>query len=212
MATLDVLTLDEAEAVVGGTTNSRWTDVLPAWITATSLRFEKLVGPVVQRTITGELHDGGYGSVFLANHPNLSVTSVTEYDNLVSKALTVESNTVKPVDAYIAERYVANPTLLGNEIRRRSSNGDSAFPAGRRNVSVTYVAGRFANVTAVDERFKTGARLILQNLFRTVQPAVATLGDFEDAAQLLPTFTIPRAVYEALEGLFPGEIQMPVPV
>lgn len=206
--TLDVLTLAEGKAAakLSGTVVYDAT-LLPAWITGISLRLDKLVGPIVQRTVTAEKHSGGRKRIFLHHHPITSISSVVEYSGTVGLTLAEETNATKP-DGYIVEDYSANPTYLSNIVRRRIGGWDAVFAAGRRNVETSYVAGRFATTAAVDERFKRAASLTLINLWRSHQESTGQVGEFDVPFANFPTFAIPKAVRE----LFPGEIQDPTPL
>lgn len=163
---LDLLTLQEAyraisdpaseDAVAGGGAGGH-DDRMALWITAVSRRIDEVTGPVVIRTVTSELHDGGRHRVYLNQTPVSSVTTVVEYDNTTSTTLTAETNTTKPADAYLVEGE-----RHGVAIRRRSSNADDTFPAGRDNVEVTYEAGRYADTASVDALFKEAASAVLR--------------------------------------------------
>lgn len=202
--TLDVVDLDEAkDAVAGGSAD--YDALLPAWITGVSRRLDRLVGPIVQRTITGEQHDGGWHDIDLTWWPITSVTSVTEYDDTTSTALSEETNASKTADDYLLERWAPDPTLYTGRIRRRSNNGDATFPTGRNNVEVTYVAGRFADTSSVDEKYKTGARLMLQHLTRSIQPD--TFATSVDGIVSNQRVTLGFAVPASVKDLLHGELQ-----
>lgn len=208
MATLDILSLTEAKQAVQKTGTTAYDTLLTAWITAMSLRMDRLVGPIVQRTITDEPHDGGWPEIFLRYHPLTSITSVTEYDGTTSRVLTAETPGVQPADAFKTRRYSADPVYLGNEVRRRASGAAASFPAGEENVLVTYVPGRFATTSAVDERFKQAGRLMLKNAMRMIEDGTGQVGDYDVPVVAFPTFAVPNAVRD----LFDGEIQDPTPM
>lgn len=208
MATLDVITLPEAKTALNLSGTAAYDAELPVWITTVSARLDSLVGPVVVRTLTGELHDGGEHCVYLRYYPVSAITSVTEYDDVTPTSLTAETNASKPAAAYLAGRYRRDPTLMSQRIRRRSSGTDDTFPSGRQNVAVTYSAGRAANTAAVAERYKTAAELMLINLWRSQQDSVAGVGEYDVPQGIFPTFAVPRAVKELLYG----EIQEPRPM
>lgn len=195
---LDVITLAEAKSALNiGTTISKHDAELEGWITAVSNRLDRLVGPVVKRTITAELHDGGTGVVFTRFHPVDSVTSVTEYEDGIGTTLTAETTLTAPQDGYLL-RY-------GRSIRRRSLGADATFPCGRSNVSVTYSAGRFTATADVTYRYRKAAGLILANLWRSQQESRSQYDEFSVAQQNFPRFTIPNAVRDMLHG----EVQEP---
>lgn len=205
MAATDVLTLVEAKEIVDLTGTDEFDAELQTRVTAVSTRLDQLIGPVVSRSIAGEVHDGGYGSVFLEHYPVLSVTSVTEYDGATARTLSEESPGTQPTDGYLSARYKPDPTLRSQRIYRRRNGSDERFPAGRLNVEVSYDAGRFATTADVGQRYKIGAALMLKNLWRSQQSSVGELGQFDVPQSNFPTFAVPRAVRE----MFTGEIQEP---
>lgn len=196
MATIDLLTLQEAKAALVGVTSSSSDGVIAGFVTALSKRLDDLCGPIVQRTVT-ELHDGACGAIYLRTTPLVSITSVTEFASTTGTVLSVETNASKPANGYLLVNdghYV--------ELRRRASGSDSSFSWGQSNVQVVFEAGRFAATASVGEDFKTAARLFLQHLFRpsmgggseTYGPpiGVTTSG--------IPSFGLPRVVADLLTG------------
>lgn len=212
MATLDVLTLTEAKEALNltGTTQYDATE-LPAWITGVSARLDELVGPVVRRTVTSELHDGGGYVIRLRYYPVASISTVTEYSGTTATTLTAETHASKPDNGYAADPYSVPVTLatgtqvdlFGNALRRRAAGADRRFTAGRHNIEVSYVAGRFANTAAVTESFKRAAALMLLNVWRSQQDAVGNVGEFDVPQSIFPRFVVPAAVRQ----MFPREIQ-----
>lgn len=205
---LDVLSLPEAKEALNLTAVATHDGELPKWITTVSRRLDRLCGPVVQRTVTSEKHDGGARRVFLRHHPNTSITSIVEYDGTVATTLTAETNATKPAHGYLAEDYEPDPSLLSSIVYRRSSGADATFTPGRKNVAVTYMAGRFSDAASVDERYKTAARLMLLNLWRSQQDGTGLVSEFDVPQSNFPRFAVPRAVRELLDG----EIQDPMPL
>ena len=110
------------------------------------------------------------------------------------EVLTRETNVLKPDSAYLAEAYGPNPALFSGRLRRRGGGSDTPFSAGQGNVEITYVAGRFDNTAAVDERFKAAAKLTLSYLWASQRPSLAQVGDFEVPTQNWPKFDVPNAV------------------
>lgn len=158
MAAEDLVTLTETKKALKLDQSGTHDGLLAAWITAVSLRVDELCGPVVIRTITDELHDGGSNLIFPRYLPVATVTTLAEYDsNGVATTLTAEDYDTKPADGYL---------LDGELIRRRSSGTDYLFVWGRRNVRLTYTAGRAASTSAVSEQFKRAALIILAHMWR----------------------------------------------
>lgn len=198
MATLDVLTLVEAKEAINAAATTEHDDELPQWITAVSLRLDKLVGPVVRRQVTDEKHDGGRPEVFLRRFPVYAVTSVVEYTGTTPVTLVEQTTAVQTVDGYVTEDFSADAAYLSNCLTRRRSGRDAAFAAGRRNVVVSYEAGRFASTSTVDERFKQAARTMLMYWWRSQQTSTAQSGDYDVPTINFPKFAIPNAVRELM--------------
>ena len=158
MATLDLVTLNETKAALRLTAGPEQDLLLTAWITAVSLRVDDLCRPVVVRTLTDELHDGGGNWLAPLYTPISSVTSLAEYDTAgTATTLSAEDYDTKPADAYLID---------GRQIRRRASGSDAYFASGRRNLRITYVAGRYATTSTVSEQFKRAAVIILGHMWR----------------------------------------------
>ncbi len=205
MATNDILTLAEAKRYVSVNTADTDKDVLlAAAITAVSTKLDHSVGPVVYATITGEVHDGGDGSharydrIYLDYSPVGTVTQVLEYDGTTAATLTAQSNTSQTANQYAVDRVTG-------KLSRRDSNMPACFPQGLGNVVVTYVAGRFTAGTITDDRYKAAAGLMLQNWWRTEQPALGNVGEFDVPQVNFPTFAVPKAVKDLLADQWRSE-------
>jgi hypothetical protein len=198
VATLDVLSSAEALAAVNLTADS--TGRLVILTSAVSQQLDELCGPVVQRTVTAETHDGGSTFIALDDRPVASVTTVTEYAGTTSTTLTAESNTSKTGNDYFLD--------TGGVIRRRSGGGDSRFPTGRGNVAVTYVAGRAANTAAVDAKFKQAAAMMLRNLWVSEAASGSeTIGAFTDQIAVNPL--LGPGMLNKVAALLSGEMKAP---
>lgn len=196
---LDVISLAEAKAVLSiGESDTSNDTALALKITAASRRMDRLCGPIVQRTITNEVHPGGCQWVRLRRWPVASFTTVTEYNATVSQALTLEDFDTQPAEGFLPERWESTPTAAFNgKIWRRAAGSYSWFPAGPEAVVATYVAGRAANTAAVDPVFKEAACLALKNVWRTMESAVQALGEFDVPAQNFPISIVTKAVRDA---------------
>jgi hypothetical protein len=177
---IDVLTLPEAKQAVGLVqTNTDLDDYLSTLVTAVSGQLDQLCGAVRNRTVTDEVHDGGCSTIRLHRIPVYSVTSVAEYNSTTSTTLTAETNASKAAGNYVHDGSAG--TLRSGTIRRRSSNSDYTFAEGRRNVVVTYVAGRAANTEVVPAKFKQAAAMMLRNIWIGEQASGSqTFGAFSD--------------------------------
>lgn len=194
MAANDVLTPAEARVAIGRGSNDTTEDTpLTSMVTAVSEYLDSLVGPIVQRTVTDELHDGGYPEVFLRHYPVSSVTSATEYNGTTATALTVETNSSHPADGCRLDSEGRTGVLL-----RRSSGGTTSFPDGMGNVKVTYVAGRYASTSAVADRYKEAARIMLAMWWSRRDVSATLEGEYDVPAQRWPGFALPNAVRQLL--------------
>lgn len=208
MAATDILSLVEARAAVNlGSSQDRDTQ-LQTHVTAISQRIDKICGPVVNRTISAEAHNGGVWRIWLDHTPVSSVTTVLEYRHTTETELTAETNALKPGNAYLLDHQG-----LRYYIWRRSGGADTNFPTGRRNVLVTYVAGRgFADTASVDAKFKLAAEAVLRRTWKREQSAWGQSQDFfADVENPAPTLGFYKAVDPMVRELLEDEI-LPVAV
>lgn len=195
--TLDVLTLDEGKRALNiPLADTSFDTEVASYITAVSQRLDDLTGPIVKRTVTDEVHDGGLGFILPVHTPVLSVTSVAQYTSGTATTLTAET---------VGASTTTNYLLIGggsheSVILRRSSWSDSVFAPGRSNVLITYVAGRFENTASVSPKFKQGAAKMLSLLWKGDQGAgTVTFGAPVEAEGLgIIGFAVPRAVTDLL--------------
>lgn len=209
MAEFDVLTLEEAKQALNVTATTKHDAELPLYITAVSDRLDRLVGPVVQRSVSSELHSGGHESIFLHLYPVVSVGSVQEYkeEETTATVLTAETNASRPAEAYLTHPY-RRGALLSSRLVRRSDKGLSRkgkFAKGQNNIVVSYVAGRCADTASVEPLFKQAAGLMLQNFWRAQQDSTGNVGEFDVPQSYFPRWAIPQAVRQLLEE----EMQQP---
>lgn len=196
MAATDVLSLAEARQIVGlRQADSPKDDLLAMFVTGVSERLDSLVGPVVERTITNELHDGGAVTVLPKQYPVSTLTQVVEYEDTAAATLTAETPTSQPADA-----YVTRIDLDGHisAVIRRESGADARFAGGRSNIRLDYTAGRYSTTGSVGSEFKQAAGLMLQNWWRSQESRVIDAGDYDVPTQAFPTYAVPRAVRELL--------------
>lgn len=189
----DLLTTVEAKQAIGkGVLDQEKSALLDAFIGGVTAKIEERFGPVVYGTVTGELHCGGMGHVWLKNTPVASVVTVVEYDYTTAGTLTAESNTSKP-----AAGYTFNS--VNGRLSRRNGNTADRFPTGNDNVYVTYVAGRCQG-TLIPDKWKTAASVMLKNSWRAYELAAAQFGEFDVPQASFPTFAVPKFVDELLAG------------
>lgn len=194
----DLLTLAEAKTAVKQSATTTYDVLLTAWNTAVARRLDLAVGPIVQRTVTAELQDGGSHSVQTRYYPVSSFMTVKEYISTTATTLTRETNASKPNDAYMAMPYRVDPTFFSGILRRRTNGTPIPFCWAALNVEqaveLTYVAGRYASTSVVDELFKSAARLMLQNIWNSARPDLGQSGEFDAPQHNWPRFAIPNAV------------------
>ena len=174
MADTDILTVEDARTAInmpGGQHDS----ILQQLVTGISLRMDALCGPIVQRTVTAERHNGGCVFVAPRKVPVASITSVTEYISGTGTALTAETISTAPTSAYLLD----DTLRFYPKIYRRDGGADVLFAAGRMNIAVTYEAGRYADTASVPENFKETARQILRRLWKREQNAWARVSNFD---------------------------------
>lgn len=151
MATLDLLTIDEAKAAVNLPDNAPQQEAqLALWTTAISQRIDDLCGPVVIRSVT-ETIDADGGLLFLSHYPVSAITTVTEYQSGTGTAITAE-----------ALATAGGYRLRDGILERRSSWSSTSWNG---QVVVVYQAGRYANTATVDAKFKAAAGSILRRLW-----------------------------------------------
>lgn len=205
MAATDVLTLAEAKQQLNLSGTTAYDTELPLWISGISERLDALIGPIVRRTISNELHDGGYHTIYLRHYPIRAITTVIEYNWLTPLTLAPESNPSKPADAYLTEAYEMDRTLISQRIRRRYGGITGLFVPGKQNVVCTYEAGRVDNTASVSGKIKIAAGVMLQNAWRSQEISTSHVGEFDVPASNFPRFAVPRFVRD----MFTRELQEP---
>jgi len=203
--TLDVIDIETARSSLG--VQARYDSLLAVYITAVSRKLDDLCGPIVRRTITDELHDGGAPIVQLRHGPVYSFTSVVEAQGTTSVTLTMQTFATAPAEGYIARAHRTASAPYSGLLERVSGGLPSRFYAGTQTVKATYSGGRFADTASVDDRFTQAALMCLRNLWRNEQgQVVPTPGELEVPTGSFARFTVPNAVKELLwdEMRLPG--------
>ena len=170
MATLpDIALLDRNEAYeaindpVSGNSQAADRDAeVFLWVSAVSRRVDELCGPVVGREVV-ERHHGGVRVIRFRTIPVLSVTQVTAGGAVVDSDL---------YDLDDDNRFVPKLEHV------------TVWPSGRRNITVTFQAGRAATTADVPATFKLAAATILTGLWAKYGGAWARGGDpFTEGSQ-----------------------------
>lgn len=204
--TLDILSLEEARAAINSSAVTKAN--LPAMVTAVSRVIDSLCGPVVVRTVTAELHAGGSCVVHLRRRPVTSITTVREAQgpgNIVTLSAVAWGGAT---DGYFAPASVDDPTLKSGELYRKSAGADYPWHEGSHAVEVTYIAGRYATTSTVDERFKQAASSVLARLWKREAGTWAQSPTFLETSEAQPTGAFFRAVRPIVEELLVDELQL----
>ena len=189
---------------------------LEQMVTAVSRAIDMLVGPVVVRTVTAEVHAGGCPSVWLRRRPVSSVTTVREITGPGSISTLSAVAWGAATDGYypVASNRVGSPTLLSGELRRVQGGYDDnwGLVSGEtwldRAVEVTYVAGRYATTSVVDRRFAEACAAVLRRLWKRESGAWAQSPQFftTDDESVAPTSGFFRAVKPVVMELLADEM------
>lgn len=206
---LDLLSLSAAKAAINMAAASNEHDLtLARQITAVSRIVDDVCGPVVVRTVTAELADGGRSKVKVRRWPVTSFTTVRE----VRSAGTI--STVNAVvwgatgDGYFAIPYRRDVTLKSGELIRVRSGSDYYWPAGSGSVEVTYQAGRYATTAAVDARFAEAAGAILRRMWKRESGIWSQASNvFELPLEAEPSSGFFRVVRPLVHELLRDEVQ-----
>lgn len=174
---LDVLTLAEAKTAINMPSDNTDHDTeLAQYVTAISRLLDRECGPVVQRTITDELHHDPGQVVTLRHTPVVSIGTVQEA--FPGEVTTLAAGTFGSTgDGYRAEQDWRGGTLLSGVLERQWQGYVCDWPYNAQ-VKVTYTAGRFEDTGSVDAQFKACAGAILRRLWKRESGAWAQSSDF----------------------------------
>jgi len=200
VATLDVLTIDEALDALKGLSEASAPRV-QSRVTALSGRLDAACGPIVKRATTELFRNGTGGVGYHAAPGNRTPFNTTNELMLAGKPFAPSTAVVS--EAYAGETpvvvtpatYVFEDDGVGGRLVRFAG-----WWAPR--VTVTYDAGRFADTTTVSPLFKEAAAMYLQHLWRrsdgggseTYGPPIGFTGTG------LPSFGVPNVVKDLLYG------------
>lgn len=172
---LDILTPAEALRALSLSDNSTsFTEELEQMVTGISGDIDRIAGPVVYRTVTGERHHGaGTSWVELKKRPVVSVSSLVEWNTGTSQTLTLDTDSV-------LNNYGFAIDFDTGRVLRRSGGTPTLFADGTDNVIVTYVAGRYATTATVDRRFKRVAASVLRAEWAVASPSYRKTSNFDE--------------------------------
>lgn len=208
---LDILTLDEAKTAINMRgSNIDHHDELEQDITAISRLIDSECGPVVQRTVTAEVHAGDLPVVTTRLSPVAAIGTVRE--SQTGDITTLESSGFGgTISGYFAEPYWnGGGTLLSGVIQRRYLGVSGEWPTGAE-VEVTYTAGRYPTTETVDARFKACAAAVLQRFWKGeagvwAQTAATIYEDATDAALNPASSTVAKHI---IKKMLHDELRMP---
>lgn len=150
----DILTVAESQTAIH-TDAAAHAARLEMLVSGVSEEIDRIMGPVVARTVTARFDGGGY-SVRLATTPVYEVTSVTEYSRSGSPSvLTAEDDDTKPASSYLIKGVGTDRRHV--RVFRRASGSGSTFAVGEQNVVIVYEAGRCADTATAPAAFKEAA-------------------------------------------------------
>jgi hypothetical protein len=155
-----IISLADARLGLGLTTGAtaKDDDLRSAILGATPI-MEDLVGPILSRSCD-EWHDGGAPTVRLLQAPCLSVATVVESWGTFTRTLTAQ-----PLDGTGFDAYGYTVDLNDGILQRRVSGQSGIFNPGRRNIHVTYVAGR----TVISENILKATRRLVRHFWQQEQ-------------------------------------------
>lgn len=206
--TLDVLSLTDGKLAISKDVGNTADDTtLARHITAISRLLDDKVGPIVQRTVTAEIHAGGDCRVLLRRRPVTSVSLVRE----VSTPGTIDTLSAvsfgAATDGYYLPPWDRDPTLKSGVVERQSAGIPTLWPCGENTVEVTYLAGRYTSTATVDDRFADTAGAILRRLWKREAGSWAQSSDFFEAADGQAGTGFFRVAKPIIEELLWDEIQ-----
>jgi len=172
---------------------------LRTYIAAVSPIMEDIVGPILRTTRT-ETYDGGSTRIALLWSPVISVATVTESYGTFARTLTAQ-------DVFAGsglDSYGYTVDLTSGVLSRRFAGISGPFPAGRRNIQVTYVSGR----ASIGGNVLLATRRLIRHLWQSEQQGYRPqMGAPETAMGYTPSgFAVPKAVLElcAADTRVPG--------
>jgi hypothetical protein len=178
MALLDIVTLAEAKARLGGSvTNVADDAAIQTDITALSALFDTRFGAVVQRNIADEPVTQPWPNTRTFPVTRSYVTAWAEYWPIIGTP-TADVGTVAVMNAMFGRVELSTSAAT----------------------TISYDAGRFGDTADVSEQFKSAFVIALRNWRQAdhVAPFVPAGPDYPTPRSAFPTFAIPRACDQLL--------------
>lgn len=149
---------------------------------------EDICGPILKRNCD-EWYDGGSYDIRLLWAPVVSVTAVVECLGSGSTRTLTE----QPLDGGTFNAYGYTIDKDDGLLTRRTSGSATCFIGGRRNVHVTYVAGR----AVIPEHIRRATRRLISWLYRTELQGQRPANQGPEKVSYTPSgFAVPKAVIE----------------
>jgi hypothetical protein len=166
---------------------------LQGFLDAATPVVEGITGPILQRQVTSEPHDGGKPVIVPRQQPVLSITSVTEYVGPVAYTLTAAAT---PAQATGAFAYTADPVT--GTITRRAAGEAIPFPGGRDNVLVTYTVG----TSTVHPNARLAALMYAAAMWQDTQNGFALTGaaESEDGYEPSALYVVTQRIRSLLDS------------
>ncbi|MGZ4663718.1 MAG: hypothetical protein ACXV5Q_01360 [Frankiaceae bacterium] len=177
---------------------------LQGFIDACTSAVEDITGPILPRSIVGEVHDGGSPLLTLRFAPVISIQSVTEYVGVTAYALTSQPQG-STTGFYGYDLVDTNGGVL---VRRDSTGNPIAFQGGRYGVTVSYTAG----YSIVPNAVRLGALMLIQHWWDSTQQGFGAGGGAfspDDGTTNMPGFAVPNFVAQQLTTLPSSKSKIP---
>lgn len=188
-----LISLDEARKGLGlAAANVVHNEDLRTFVSAATPIMEDIVGPALPASRV-ETYDGGRPKIVLLWSPLLSVSSVVESYGTFERTLTAENI----FDGSAVNAYGYTIELATGLLIRRISGKVAPFPAGQRNVQVSYVSGRLV----VSGNVLLATRRLVRFLWQQEQQGFRSNAAPKTEMAYTPSgFAVPKAVIELCAG------------
>lgn len=177
---------------------------LQGFINAATTVVEDIAGPILSRTISAEVHNGGSALVVLRVSPVISVQQVIEYVGTTAYTLTSQPQSAT-TSFYGYELIDSNGGIL---VRRDSTGSPIPFQGGKYGVTVSYTAG----YSSVPDAVRLGTLMLIQHWWDATQQGFgANGGGFspDDGTTSMPGFAVPNFVAQLLTTLPSAKAKIP---
>jgi hypothetical protein len=184
-----IISLDDAREAIGMAAADSAKDArLQRFIAAATPIMEDIVGSVLSKSRV-ETYDGGTSQIALLWTPVISVTSVIESYGTFVRALTLQDIFAGTgMDSY---GYTLDDPVSGI-ITRRASGAAMGFAGGRRNIQVTYVAGR----AVLGANVMLATQLLIRDMWTQSQLRSPLVPGQPQSTTVIRGFAVPNMIIE----------------